>query len=561
MDNINNYSKNWMENIIKQYPEFLDFYLNDIVIPGSHDAGTGCASLGKLKGNCKIFIDKKFKNKYNDWFFNLFYLGFSNYIESYINAFSKNQYFPISKQLNDGIRYFDFRIIYLPNKNKSIGETFLVNHSKVIHNYSYNKIFNEIIKFITNNNKEIIILNFNKIYISENNIIKHEKDTYLKKFANFIIEKLKKYIYQPDEFNKYSYNKILLKDVINKKKNLIVIFNYDIWNDSFWNNNKKYFFNNKLISKNHYLSPDKDCKNKIIQNDWNVINNNYLKCYGPPKTNNLEILSLHIQYNKSIFLNSMKYNFLFYLFDSNNSSIESITRYEKINYNVNSLVYNIDTHIEKSNFILFNYNKPTNKQLNNINKYYNKYYFNNFENIIPLSKELIKPWMKNVNNIDSYIYYEIKIDTKIGINNKISKISKIKSININEWNDIFKNNKLTTRYWFRFKNPDKNEYIWIKNQLEIKLNIIQLDFYQKNMINSFIIANIRNILIKKNNKNNFYDINKEIKEISSKYKLLKLNNNISYSSTIFWINIFKLFMNIYILYKIIIYVQNLNKKI
>ena len=81
------------------------------------------------------------------------------------------------------------------------------------------------------------------------------------------------------------------------------------------------------------------------------------------------------------------------------------------------------------------------------------------------------------------------------------------------------------------------------------------------MINSFIIANIRNILIKKNNKNNFYDINKEIKEISSKYKLLKLNNNISYSSTIFWTNIFKLFINIYILYKFIIYVQNLNKKI
>ena len=42
---------------------------------------------------------------------------------------------------------------------------------------------------------------------------------------------------------------------------------------------------------------------------------------------------------------------------------------------------------------------------------------------------------------------------------------------------------------------NNNQIVWFKNNIDIKLNVLSFDFYQENMINSFIVANI----IKKKN--------------------------------------------------------------
>lgn len=95
----------WMKNISDET------YLNDIVIPGSHDAGS----------------------------YDMVWLG-------------ETQKYTIKEQLNVGVRYFDIRVNYEDDE-------YVIFHS-IINGVKFIPILNDIKEFITNNPTEVLLLDF-----------------------------------------------------------------------------------------------------------------------------------------------------------------------------------------------------------------------------------------------------------------------------------------------------------------------------------------------------------------------------------------------------------------
>ena len=82
-------SNNWIEGIFRYYPEFK--YLDEIIIPASHDSG--CLYLGKIKGSCQIKdlnLNLNLKSISNNYFINIIYRNLIFFLSSYINSVTKN---------------------------------------------------------------------------------------------------------------------------------------------------------------------------------------------------------------------------------------------------------------------------------------------------------------------------------------------------------------------------------------------------------------------------------------------------------------------------------------
>jgi hypothetical protein len=158
-----NYSE-WMKDLAKECPEFLDRPLNALALPGAHDAGMFEIFNSKLLTTDKKFLSKlqlhlasscacESKN----------FPDFSNFIERIVINIACTQKDDIFTMLNLGIRYFDFRPGYCFGSLRNISgfKGIIFHQHGFIPGYPYRDFLFEIFKWLTLHPTEIVVVNLN----------------------------------------------------------------------------------------------------------------------------------------------------------------------------------------------------------------------------------------------------------------------------------------------------------------------------------------------------------------------------------------------------------------
>ncbi|SDT53663.1 Peptidase inhibitor family I36 [Paenibacillaceae bacterium GAS479] len=148
-------NRNWMEQVNQVNPNFANTKLRDVILPGSHDSGTG------------VFDDPGFDNALSPDLIN------TTQIYQYViptevaKAQGRTQDFNVAEQLNAGIRYIDLR----PGPNQWFdGLTFRNQETtlRTMHGL-YGEGMEEILastkNFLDANPKEIVILDFQLFHV------------------------------------------------------------------------------------------------------------------------------------------------------------------------------------------------------------------------------------------------------------------------------------------------------------------------------------------------------------------------------------------------------------
>ena len=131
---------NWMNN---NFNTLKKKFINEIILPGTHNSGT-----------YKINLNKKLEREYEI----IRLLGkFFNPLKYYIQKFTLNQELTIYEQCKIGIRMLDLRIFYDKKNN-------LFYNSHTFITVSLDDIINDLIKFIKENNNEYIIVCYKQDY-------------------------------------------------------------------------------------------------------------------------------------------------------------------------------------------------------------------------------------------------------------------------------------------------------------------------------------------------------------------------------------------------------------
>jgi len=304
--NIYNNSNNWMEKLATYYPSWGEKTLNKIIVPGTHNSGTGY-----MKNN-------------NYYFHNYKYL--SRLVRLGLKIFSENQNYTITEQLNTGIRYLDIR-------PKIDNDIIYLSHHNIIIEYKFDDCINEIINFLTINKQEIIIM-----------FINHINDTKINDFLEKKLENIKSYCID----NNPNIFKTKINEIMKSDKRLFIV--YEDYNNTNSNNIKKYTFSNNYLD-----SYWKFCNNydNIAKNKNDI--EKYLECYKSVDKNKLKTLQLHINYD---------YDNLIY------SALYFTNNIETNGYKINQYIMNLITtsdNIKNNNINIIEMDFYNNYKINNVN--------------------------------------------------------------------------------------------------------------------------------------------------------------------------------------------------
>lgn|SRR3990167_1172744 len=135
-------SRNWMSQIPSNR------IMNQLIIPGTHDSGTYAindASKFSLSSDDPLPL----------WIEQISNILPPSLVQMIVAGWSKTQPYAITDQLNNGIRYLDFRVCYFQTH-------MVLCHALVSVNLS--DALQQINQFVTNNPSEIIVLDINHIY-------------------------------------------------------------------------------------------------------------------------------------------------------------------------------------------------------------------------------------------------------------------------------------------------------------------------------------------------------------------------------------------------------------
>lgn len=157
-------NQNWMEQVNNQNPSFKNSRIRDVLLPGTHDSGTATFGMG---GNVKASPD-------------------SNPIVQAGNQLTKdskrNQVIRqdnlIADQLNHGIRYLDLRVAPYNNGDPGGVENFNQYDLRIVHDLYGEKVEDMLAatsNFLSNNSKEILILDFQHFYTMDSTGYSHLK--------------------------------------------------------------------------------------------------------------------------------------------------------------------------------------------------------------------------------------------------------------------------------------------------------------------------------------------------------------------------------------------------
>lgn len=149
---------NWMNNIPSER------VINQLIIPGSHNSGT-----------TEISASSKFSFSSDDplpiWIEAILNILPKTMVQSIVAGWSKTQPFSIQQQLEDGIRYLDFRVCFFQN-------SLFISHFYLCHALLGDRLrsaFAQIASFAKNHPSEIILVDLNHIY----NVGNSEEETRL----------------------------------------------------------------------------------------------------------------------------------------------------------------------------------------------------------------------------------------------------------------------------------------------------------------------------------------------------------------------------------------------
>lgn len=135
---INTDLSQWMTNLpipLTKIP------LNQLAIPGSHDSGAYYLDPDTpISPGQPAYIRR-----------------YGKILKSIIINWSLTQSYSISRQLNNGVRYFDMRPGYLESKND-----FLFVHG--VYGHTISDLLNEMRAFLLSNPREVVIIDFNHFY-------------------------------------------------------------------------------------------------------------------------------------------------------------------------------------------------------------------------------------------------------------------------------------------------------------------------------------------------------------------------------------------------------------
>lgn len=180
---------NWMKNL----PTKLHTVpLNQLSLPGSHDSGAFF-----LDKNSPVAPDEGKTIK------NLVHV-FGHCAKNIIYKWSITQNQCFAKQMEHGIRYFDMRVAY-----ESTTKEYTFLHG--LFGQSYQLIFKDINEFLNKHPKEIVILDFNHLYI---------EGTQHAEFLHIVKEYLGDKMYGPGKLG----TKSSLSDIWETKKQVIALY-------------------------------------------------------------------------------------------------------------------------------------------------------------------------------------------------------------------------------------------------------------------------------------------------------------------------------------------------
>jgi len=213
---------NWMEQIFSN----SDVKLVDIMLVGTHNSFAIESSLPKKDHRIKFSKERAVSRTcYNLWVGQTFAKGMCR-------SWSQCQSQSITQQLLDGARYLDLRVI------RTSGMNF-----EVCHIISYGKLMpllKEIKTFIHDHPKELVFLDFQKIYKCNGQ--------QLRSFAKIIWKIFENDLVSPNEF---SFNS-KLQDIWKENKKIIIFFgNRSTTPEYFWNCSKvrNPWFNKNNVSE------------------------------------------------------------------------------------------------------------------------------------------------------------------------------------------------------------------------------------------------------------------------------------------------------------------------
>jgi hypothetical protein len=284
-----------MGYLYSTFPNFKKLLLKNVIMPGSHDSGTGVLpeTDSHIEGSGTLV----------SWLTDL------GLVENIISKFAKTQYHGIKWQLESGVRFFDFRVFFKKNGDAYFHHGVVFIDSKILD--SVRDVFNFLIK----NPNEIIIIRMSH-FSGEVNDSNHQK------LMNNLKKYIGKFLFTP-EFN--APNKTLY-EIFNTDSRVMIAYAYS---------NKSNFLYNGNTVESHYKSATDNCKNfeKTLAQTWKMIQNDYLKCYAPLKHNNMKVLQAHLQYDADFFKKIAKKEIF-------KTSIQTQTEKLEINKNVGEWLLN-----------------------------------------------------------------------------------------------------------------------------------------------------------------------------------------------------------------------------
>ena len=161
-----NYSE-WMKDLAKEQPEFLDRPLNVLALPGAHNSGTFETAnfkqllkndefSKKVRSDLKSSLDKKPKNIITNY-------AISNSLERVVINLACTQKDNISTMLDLGIRYFDFRPGYCYGgfKNLPRFRNEIFHQRGFIPGYSFYNFLCDVFRWLAAHPTEIVVVNLN----------------------------------------------------------------------------------------------------------------------------------------------------------------------------------------------------------------------------------------------------------------------------------------------------------------------------------------------------------------------------------------------------------------
>ncbi|WP_240903726.1 phosphatidylinositol-specific phospholipase C domain-containing protein [Chengkuizengella sediminis] len=201
-------NENWMEQVNSNTPEFGNRTLREVILPGTHDSGTSTmddASDPRDPGPDFWNLKDIFEN------------GAAHAGKSIVADWSQTQGLTIEEQLNEGIRYFDLRVA--PNVWQPVFDDYQIQETNLrtlhgLYGESVDEIIADTKRFLNENEKEIVILDFLHFYEMTETSYNHLNNLLQNTFGDLLIPP------------SYGVN-VTLDQLWNENKRVIVLYGSD----------------------------------------------------------------------------------------------------------------------------------------------------------------------------------------------------------------------------------------------------------------------------------------------------------------------------------------------